>query len=75
MRIKHAIRHIANELGETKPRPRTQIRRILTFLGEEATFALLAETKRMESEGGMMLPNGSRRRTPGGIVQPIANSR
>ena len=72
MRIKHAIRHIANELGETKPRPCTQIRRILTFLGKDATFALLAETKRIESEGGMMLPNGSRRRTPGGVFFHIA---
>jgi hypothetical protein len=75
MGIKRTIRHIANELGEFRSRPCTQIRRILTFLGEEATFALLAEARRIECEGCMRVRREGLRTTSSRLpneLPPIA---
>ena len=36
-------------------------------LGRTQARALLTETIRIEEQGGMMVPDGSRRRTPGGV--------
>jgi hypothetical protein len=58
---------IAQELGETQPVPVAQIRRIVQRLGPEAALAFLQETHQIEAQGGLMLPDGSRRRTPGGV--------
>ncbi|MDQ5853297.1 MAG: phosphorylated adapter RNA export RNA-binding domain-containing protein, partial [Chloroflexota bacterium] len=58
---------IAQELGETQPVPLAQIRRIVQRLGPEAALAVLEETKQIEAQGGLLLPDGSRRRTPGGV--------
>ncbi len=58
---------IAQELGETQSVPINQIRRIVQRLGPEAALAVLEETKQIEAQGGLMLPDGSRRRTPGGV--------
>jgi hypothetical protein len=58
---------IADQLAETEGLPRRQIRRAVRTLGEERARALLAETLAIEAAGGELLPDGSRRRTPGGI--------
>ena len=58
---------IAQQLGETQPWPLTQIRRIVQRLGPEAAFAFLHEAHQIEAQGGLMLPDGSRRRTLGGV--------
>jgi hypothetical protein len=58
---------IAQELGETQPVPVAQIRRIVQRLGPEAALAFLQEAQQIEAQGGLMLPDGSRRRTPGGV--------
>ena len=58
---------IAQELGETQPVPLAQIRRIVQRLGPEAALAFLEEAQQIEAQGGLMLPDGSRRRTPGGV--------
>jgi hypothetical protein len=59
-------RRIATTLKETKPGPRRLIHLIVKRIGTEAALAFLQQAMEVESAGGMMLPDGSRRRTPGG---------
>jgi hypothetical protein len=58
---------IANALGEKEPGPRAQVGRVVRVLGIERAQALYEQTLEVEAAGGMMLPDGSRRRTPGGV--------
>ena len=58
---------IATALGETEPDPVGQIARAVDRLGPERTRAFLAQVQEIEAGGGQMLPDGSRRRTPGGL--------
>jgi len=58
---------IAAQLGETDSEPARLITRAVRLLGEERVRALLARALAVEAAGGMMLPDGSRRRTPGGV--------
>ena len=58
---------IAAALGETISQARTQIRRIVRHLGPEDAQRYVAEAQRVEAAGGMLLPDGSRRRTLGGV--------
>jgi hypothetical protein len=63
---------ITQALGETEPGAIRLITRIIRFLGAEQAQALLTETQQIEASGGMMLPDGSRRRTPGGVYFYLA---
>lgn len=58
---------IAQTLGETGQAVRQQIQRIVWALGPTAAQSMLEQTLQIEQNGGMMLRNGSRRRTPGGV--------
>ncbi len=58
---------IAAQLGETESEPQRLIARAVRLLGEERVRALVAGALEVEAAGGMMLPDGSRRRTPGGV--------
>ena len=58
---------IAAQLGETLGGPLGQIRRVVQTLGAERARALLAEALAVEAQGGMLLLDGSRRRTLGGV--------
>lgn len=62
-----AVVHITQTLGETDWKPRTQIERIVQQLGPDFALAKLQETEQVESQGGLMLTDGSRRRTKGGV--------
>src|SRR3712207_8553152 len=66
-KVKEVADQIAQALGETTPVPRGQIRRIVQRLGPEAALGFLQEAQAVEETGGLMLPDGSRRRTPGGV--------
>ncbi len=61
------VDEIAAQLGETEPTPRKTIKRAVRILGPERVQALLDRTLETERTGGLMLPDGSRRRTPGGV--------
>ena len=63
---------IMEVLGETKRIPRMMIERIIRLRGVEFAQALLEETLKIESEGGMMTLDGSRRRTTGGVYFRLA---
>jgi hypothetical protein len=58
---------IAQKLGETDPVARQQIQRIVWALGQTAAQGILEQTLQIEQNGGMMLHDGSRRRTAGGV--------
>jgi len=72
---KPAFATIADALGETEHQPRAKLRNIIAAFGDEAALALLAEVQQIEADGGMMLPDGSRRRTPGGVYFHLAYHR
>jgi hypothetical protein len=69
------VRTIAQQLGETQPGPINQIRRVVQRLGPEAALAFLQETQQIEEQGGQVLPDGSRRRTPGGVFFILVKER
>ncbi|KAL7301270.1 hypothetical protein TKK_0006009 [Trichogramma kaykai] len=55
---------IAEKLSESKD---TLIKRVVEILGKEMAIGFFEKTKKIEEEGGMLIMNGSRRRTAGGI--------
>ena len=57
---------IASQLGETKPWPRAQIRRILWALGGRQCRELLAKAQAVYVGEGMLVASGKRKRTLGG---------
>ena len=61
------IQSIAQALGETKEAPIAQIGRVIERCGLEQAQAWLQQTQAIEADGGEMLPDNSRRRTPGGV--------
>src|SRR5512142_2087913 len=64
---KATIKTIAKQLGETEAGPLQQVARVVKQLGPEQALAFLHEALAIEESGGLMLPDGSRRRTPGGV--------
>jgi hypothetical protein len=58
---------IAEHLGETGPEPLQLLHKVVKKLGPEQALAFLKETQEIEAQGGLLLPDGSRHRTPGGV--------
>lgn len=58
---------IAVQLGESEPEPLQLLHKVVKKLGPEQALAFLQETQEIEAQGGLMVPDGSRRRTPGGV--------
>ncbi|CAG9858981.1 unnamed protein product [Phyllotreta striolata] len=55
---------IANKLCEEKV---DLVMRVIKVLGKEKAIEIFQETKELEAEGGMLIMNRTRRRTPGGV--------
>jgi len=66
---------MARQLNETDPAAIGQIERIVERLGAKAVQAFLQETLEIEAQGGIMLCDGSRRRTPGGAFFYLVKGR
>ena len=66
------VQGIAAELGETEDVAQILIKRIVRTLGEERTRELVRHAKVVEEQGGMLVPDGSRRRTLGGVFFKLA---
>jgi len=62
-----ATQEIAAALGERERGPLGQVGRVVGRLGIDRARTLLARTQEIEAAGGLLLPDGSRRRTPGGV--------
>jgi hypothetical protein len=75
MATEDTVSAIAKALGETDEVPMGQIRGVVAALGEAEGQKLLDETRDVESKGGMMLPDGSRRRSPGGVFFYLSRQR
>jgi hypothetical protein len=70
-----AANEIADLLNETEKQSRRQIVFVIKDMGLEFAQAILQETLAIEAQGGMMLPDGSRRRTPGGVFFKLVRNR
>ena len=70
-----AANDIADLLNETEKQSRRQIVFVIKDMGLEFAQAILQETLAIEAQGGMMLPDGSRRRTPGGVFFKLVRDR
>lgn len=64
---RNAARQIIRILNETQRQPMTQIKQIIEHLGSDFAYEMLNKTQEIDSRGGMMLGDGSRPRTIGGI--------
>ena len=61
------VDYILNALNESDEKPRSQVEQIVELLGNKKAFRLLAKTYQIEHKGGLMIYNGTRRRTIGGV--------
>lgn len=68
------VKTLASALGETKPGVLSQLSVIVKRLGCEEALRLLARAQEIEANGGMLINNGSRRRTPGGVFFALVHS-
>lgn len=68
------VQKIAEALGETEPGPLRTIERVIKVLGEERAEAILEQTQQIEKEGGMLMDDGSQRRTSGGVYFKLVKS-
>ena len=62
-----AVTEMAASLGETEPKALEQLGRIVRLLGLAKAQAFLEQALQVESQGGLWLPDRSRRRTLGGV--------
>jgi hypothetical protein len=70
-----AANEVARRLRETAKHPRMQILRIIECMGMQDVEELLAETERIEEQGGLFTNDGQRRRTRGGVFFALARAR
>lgn len=68
------VNTIAESLKETDELPKKQIAEIVEVLGPDASLAILAETRRVQDEGGVAVRDGTRRRTDGGVFFSLAKA-
>ncbi|MBA3868221.1 MAG: hypothetical protein H0X30_03635 [Anaerolineae bacterium] len=66
---------LAALLGEKHHGVISQIRRIVQLCGVDFTREMYAATLEIEATGGMLLPDHSRRRTPGGVFFHLVRSK
>jgi PHAX RNA-binding domain len=73
--IEGVARELAEQLGETQEQPVQQIRQIVELAGADFARDLYKATLETEEQGGLMLPDNSRRRTLGGVYFYLARMR
>jgi hypothetical protein len=70
--IQRAAEDIADQLQESHPPARLQIRRIIELVGMETAYDYLQKTLAAEAANGILTHDGQQRRTPGGAFFFIA---
>lgn len=73
--IRKQAKPIIEALGETERSPSAVVERMILRCGVDFVQELLDETLHIENEGGMMIADGSRRRTTGGVFFKLAKDR
>jgi len=68
------LNRIAAQLGETEQEPIRQLRRAVRILGGERVRGLVTQALEVEASGGMMVRDGSQRRTLGGVFFHLART-
>jgi hypothetical protein len=66
---------IADELCETDPEPIARIAEFVVQLKQTPAFNLLRKVNELEAAGGVLVRDGSRRKTPGGLWLMLAGRR
>lgn len=72
---KDAAKEIAEALGETEEAPCRQILRLVRVCSSGFGRAILADALALEASGGLMVLDGTRRRTQGGVFFYLARGR
>ncbi|MBP1468797.1 hypothetical protein EYB53_024010 [Candidatus Chloroploca sp. M-50] len=62
------LAQIVTRMQETNPVAITRLGYLLDYLGPEQLEAFLVATEQIEAQGGLLVRDGSRRRTPGGVL-------
>ena len=70
-----AVTTIIESLKEHDELPRKQIAEIVEVVGSQVALELLAETRRVQDEGGVEVRDGTRRRTDGGVFFSLAKTK
>lgn len=65
--IEETVFYLAGHLGETQKKAIRQIRKVTQVLTPDVALDYLKKAQEVERQGGMLIANGSRRRTIGGI--------
>ncbi|XP_032873431.1 phosphorylated adapter RNA export protein [Amblyraja radiata] len=66
---------ISDEIAHRLREPKTAlIQRVVTAIGKKKAIELLVQTAEVEQNGGLMIVDGSRRRTPGGVYLQLLKS-
>ncbi len=65
--VRRVTEEIAGQLGETEMPALAHIRRIVKRLGPARAEAFVQEARQVEANGGLLVQDGSRRRTVGGV--------
>ena len=68
------IQAISAQLNEPDPGVVAQIRGVIQVLGPERVATLVRATVRLEQLGGVLIADGSRRRSPGGVFFVLARA-
>ncbi len=69
------VKNIAQALGENQRSSIAQIRRIVKQMGEDFAEETLEQAWQIEQNGGMLVSDGSRRRTVGGVFFLLVKER
>lgn len=69
--VDEVVKAICTRLNEPKI---GLIERVVAVLGQQKALDLLYATENVEANGGLMICNGSRRRTPGGVFLHLLRS-
>lgn len=69
------IQDLAAQLGETDEEPIQLLTAVVENCGVDFARQLLQETVEIEAQGGLMIKNGERRRTTGGVFFYLARGR
>lgn len=73
--IQTSVQEIAAQLGETEAEPLHLLKGVIKHCGLDFAQQILKETLEIEAQGGLMVRNGQRRRTTGGVFFYLVRGR